>query len=162
MTERDGRHLIRKNRKANIQELHEEFVNSTSTNVSKTTLKKYLHEQGFYGRVGMRKPFVSEKNKQKRLAWIRERKEWVDEWDNIIWSDESKFELFKGNGRRWVWRQPHEKYDVECLISTVKSGQQGVMVWGCFTKHNLGPLVKLEELWLQYILMYYKIICCHL
>jgi transposase len=33
---------------------------------------------------------------------------------------------------------------VECLIPTVKSGQQGVMVWGCFAKHNLGPLVKLE------------------
>ena len=62
----------------------------------------------------------------------------------MIWSDESKFELFGGNGRRWVWRQPHEKYDVDCLIPTVKSGQQGVMVWGYFTKHNLGSLVKLE------------------
>ena len=30
------------------------------------------------------------------------------------------------------------------IIPTVKSGQQGVMVWRCFTKHNLGPLVKLE------------------
>ena len=42
MTERNGHHLIRilkENRKANIQELHEEFVNFTSTNVSKTTLK---------------------------------------------------------------------------------------------------------------------------
>lgn len=31
-----------------------------------------------------------------------------------------------------------------CLIPTVKSGQQGVMVWGCFANHSLGPLVKLE------------------
>ncbi|GET52988.1 IS630 family transposase [Rhizophagus irregularis DAOM 181602=DAOM 197198] len=59
--------------------------------------------------------------------------------------DESKFELFRGNGRRLVWRRPHEKYDIECLIPTVKSGQQGVMVWGCFSKNNLGPLVKLED-----------------
>ena len=43
-----------------------------------------------------------------------------------------------------VWRRPHEKYDIECLIPTVKSGRQGVMVWGCFSKNNLGPLVKLK------------------
>jgi hypothetical protein len=23
-------------------------------------------------------------------------------------------------------------------------GQQGVIVWGCFTKHSLGPLIKLK------------------
>jgi hypothetical protein len=65
------------------------------------TLSTYLHEQGFYGRVGVRKPFVSEKNKQKRLTWAKERKEWINEWESIIWSDESKFEVFGGNGRRW-------------------------------------------------------------
>ncbi|CAB4400876.1 unnamed protein product [Rhizophagus irregularis] len=60
----------------------------------------------------------------KRLNWAKERKLWINEWDSVIWSDESKFELFRGN---------------------VKSGQQGVMVWGCFSKNNLGPLVKLED-----------------
>jgi transposase len=147
MSERDGRHLtriIKKDRKVNLQELQEDFVNSTSTKVCKRTLTNFLHEHGFYGRVGARKPFVSETNRKKRLNWAKERKGWTNEWDNIIWSDESKFELFGGNGKRRVWRQPHERYDVDCLIPTVKSGQQGVMVWGCFTKYGLGPLVKLE------------------
>jgi transposase len=147
MTERDGRHLLRilkTDRKTNLQELHENFLNSTSTSVCKNTLRKYLHEQGFCGRVGVRKPFVNETNKRKRLTWAKERKEWTSEWENIIWSDESRFELFGGDGKRWVWRQPHEKYDVGCLIPTFKSGQQGVMVWGCFMKDKLGPLVKLE------------------
>ncbi len=147
MTERDVRHLtriIKKDRKVNLQELREDFVSSTSTNVCEKTLSKYLHEQGFHSRVGVRKPFVSEKNRVKRLSWAKERKGWTSEWENVIWSDESKFELFRGNGRRWVWRRPHEKYDIDCLIPTVKSGQQGVMVWGCFTKYNLSPLVRLD------------------
>lgn len=59
----------------------------------------------------------------------------------MIWSDESKFGLFRGN-KRLAWRRPHEKYDVDCLIPTVKSGQQGVIVG--ITKYNLGPLVKLD------------------
>jgi transposase len=97
MTERDGRHLLRilkTDRKTNLQELRENFVASTSTSVCKNTLRKYLHEQGFCGRVGVRKPFVNEKNRQKRLTWARERKEWTCEWENIIWSDESHYEVF--------------------------------------------------------------------
>jgi len=92
----------------------------------------------------VRKPLVTKKNQVKRLNWAKERQKWDDEWSDIIWSDESKFELFRGDGRRWVWRRPHEKYDVKCLIPTTKSGQDGVMVWGCFTKHGLGPLVRLD------------------
>ncbi|GET59659.1 IS630 family transposase [Rhizophagus irregularis DAOM 181602=DAOM 197198] len=134
-----------RDRKMTLQELHENFVDSTSTHVCKKTLLNYLHEQGFYSRVGVRKPLVTETNRIKRLNWAKERKLWINEWDSVIWSDESKFELFRGNGRRLAWRRPHEKYDIECLIPTVKSGQQGVMVWGCFSKNNLGPLVKLED-----------------
>lgn len=147
MTERDQRHLLRivkKNRRINLQELREEFITSTSKTICTKTIRNFLHEQGFYGRVGAKKPFISETNRRKRLAWAKERKEWVNEWENIIWSDESKFELFRGDGRRWVWRRPDERYNIECLNPTVKSGQQGVMIWGCFTKNNLGPLVRLE------------------
>ncbi len=65
---------------------------------------------------------------KKRLAWAKEWKEWVDEWKNIIWNDESKFELFKGDGKMWVRRRPDKRYNIECLNPTVKSDQQGVMV----------------------------------
>lgn len=146
MTERDNNHLtiiVKKNKKTTLQEIHEEFINSTSTNVCINTIQKFLHKQGFYGRVGIRKALVSETNRKKRLLWAKERRNWNDEWNNIIWSDESRFELFKGDGKKWVWRKPHEKYDIDCLIPTVKFNQ-GVMVWGCFTKNGLGPLVKLE------------------
>ena len=47
MTERDNRHLMQilnKNRRININELCEDFVASTSTNVSQITLKRHLHK----------------------------------------------------------------------------------------------------------------------
>lgn len=147
LTERNGRYLLRtlkENRQTNIKELHDNFTQTANVKVSVRTVQRYLHEQGFFGRAGVRKPFVTEVNRKKRFSWAKERKDWGEEWKNIIWSDESKFELFKGSGRRWVWRRPHEKYDVECLIPTFKSGQDGIMVWGCFTYNGLGPLVRLE------------------
>ena len=34
--------------------------------------------------------------------------------------------------------------DPKCLIPTFKSGQEIVLVWACFTKNKLGPIVRLE------------------
>jgi transposase len=147
ITERDNTHLMRilnNNRRTNIKELCEEFISSTSTNVSSITLKRHLHNNNIYGRIGAKKPFVNAANRIKRLSWAKIRKDWVNEWENIIWSDESRFEVFGGDGRRYVWRNSQEKYEPKCLIPTFKSGQQSVMVWGCFTKNKLGPLVRLE------------------
>ena len=48
-----------------------------------------------YGQVGVRKPLVTKRNQIKRLNWAKERQEWINKWDNIIWSDESKFELLE-------------------------------------------------------------------
>jgi hypothetical protein len=132
--ERNGHYLIRtlkENRQTNLKELCDNFTQNTNINISARTVQRYLHEQGFFGRARVRKPLVNEVNRKKWFVWAKERKGWEEEWKNIIWSDESKFELFRGNGRRWVWRKPHEKYNPEYLIPTFKSGQDGIMVWGC-------------------------------
>jgi transposase len=148
MTERDNRHLMQilnKDRRININELCEDFVASTSTNISQITLKRHLHKNNIYGRVGVKKPFVNAANRMKRLSWAKKRKNWVNEWENIIWSDESRYEVFRGNGKRYVWRNTQEKYNPKCLIPTFKSGRESVMVWACFIKDKLGPIVRLES-----------------
>ncbi len=35
--------------------------------------------------------------------------------------------------------------DPSCLVSTVQAGDGGVMVWGVFSWHTLGPLVTIEH-----------------
>ncbi len=44
-----------------------------------------------------------------------------------------------------VWRKEHESMDPSCLVSTVQAGGGGVMVWGIFSWHTLGPLVPIEH-----------------
>lgn len=36
--------------------------------------------------------------------------------------------------------------DPSCLVSTIQAAGGGVMVWGIFSWHNLGPLVPIERL----------------
>ena len=125
-------------RQQSLDEITEKFNQASIVSVSSSTIKRALHDEGFYGHAGKRKPLVSEANRKKRLEWCRTRKDWDSEWDTIIWSDESCFLLFQNDAHHWVWRCPHEKYDISCLIPTVKLGNQGIMVWGCFTKNKIG------------------------
>ena len=59
-------------------------------------------------------------------------------------SDESRYVLSGSKRRKYVWRRPEQKMDIECLIPTFKRSQKSVMVWGCFTRFGLGPLVRLK------------------
>jgi transposase len=146
-TERNKRHLtqiVTKNRQITLDELTQEINEVLTESVSTRTVRRYLHEVGFHSLVGVRKPFVSEVNRTKRLAWCKARKTWDNEWKKIIWSDESRFTLFQDDSHKKVWRRPKEKYAVNCLVPTVKHGGGGIMVWGCFVHNKPGPLVVIE------------------
>ncbi len=148
LTERDKRHLksiICKERREPAQKIQESFANSTGNEVGKNTIRRALYEMGYHSRIALRKPYISESNRRFRLKWTRERRSWtINEWKKVIWSDESRFTLFQNDGKVHVWRLPKEKYDVNCLVPTVKHGGGGVMMWGCFSWYGMGPLVRID------------------
>ena len=146
LTNRDERHLakvIKENRSNTLEEITEKFNTAMEISVSNRTIQRTLHNIGYSGHAAKKKPLVSEKNRKKRFGWCRMRRNWNSEWNKIVWSDESRFELFNNDSQNWVWRKKDEKYRVDCLKPTVK-GSIGIMVWGCFCNNRLGPLVLVE------------------
>jgi len=148
LTERDKRHLktiITQNRREPVAKIHEIFNESTGNEVSNCTIRRTLYEMGYHSHTALRKPNVSEANRKIRLNWARERCLWtIDDWKKIVWSDESRFTLFQNDGKIQVWRLPKEKYDINCLVPTVKHGGGGIMMWGCFSWYGLGPLIRID------------------
>ena len=70
------------------------------------TVRRRLDEAGLSGRVARKKPLLTKRHKQVRLAWAKERNNWtLHEWQSIIWSDESKFYLFGNDGKVFVRRR---------------------------------------------------------
>lgn len=64
--------------------------------VCKRTLSTYIKKLGFGNRVAARKPFLSRKHKADRLAFAKAHKRWtLSDWRNIMWTDESSFEIGK-------------------------------------------------------------------
>ncbi len=63
----------------------------------------------------------------------------MDYWNHVLWSDETKINLFGSDGVKCVWRQPGEEY--KC---SVKHGGGSVMVWGCMSAAGTGELQFIE------------------
>ena len=58
-----------------------------TTDVSQTTVRRTLKKQGIKCHAAAVKPFVSEKNAAKRVAWCQERLNWkIEDWEKVcIW-----------------------------------------------------------------------------
>ncbi|GFU13942.1 transposable element Tcb2 transposase [Trichonephila clavipes] len=65
-------------------------------------------------------------------------------WNEVIFSDESKFNIFGSDGRRMVSRKPNTSHHPKHTIPTVKHGGGSVMVWGCMAASGVGKLVFID------------------
>lgn len=122
------------------------MVQSTSgVQVTSRTIRYALNSEGLHGRVPRKKPYISETNRKKRLAFAREYvQKPLSFWENVVFSDESKFNLFGSDGRRTIWRHRNEALKKQNVLTTVKHGGGHVMVWGCVFYHGVGNLVRIE------------------
>lgn len=75
-----------------------------------------------------------------RLSWAKEKAQWtLEDWNKVIFSDESKFDVCVGDMRRRVIRSKQEAFHKDCLKRVVKF-PHGQMVWGCMSARGLGRL----------------------
>ena len=77
--------------------------------VHRSTIERTLHQEKLIGRMMRKKPFLSVRHKK---SCIRYSKAHLDKpeafWKKILWSDETKIELFGQNKRRYAWpKNPH-------------------------------------------------------
>ncbi len=76
------------------------------------------------------------KKARKQFAEDKQTKD-MDYWNHVLWSDETKINLFGSDGVKRVWWQPGEEYKDKC----VKHGGGGsVIVWHCMSAAGTGDL----------------------
>ncbi len=100
---------------------------------------------GYSSRRPHRVPLLSAKNRKRRLQFAQAHQNWtIEDWKNVDRTDESRLLLRHSDDRVRIWCKEHESRDPSCLVSTVQAGG-GVMVWGIYPWHTLGPLVLIEH-----------------
>ena len=115
-------------------------LNAMGYRVCKSTVHNYLRKDiGVRAFKSPQKPLLIEKQKMNRLAFCQRVKRWtINDWKNVLWSDESPFELYHSpntqNDRIWANNSsdvtPHE---------TIKNPPK-VMVWGMMSYNSLSDL----------------------
>lgn len=110
--------------------------------VCKETFVKCVKEMGFKQYAITEVPSLSPAQVKKRYSWCKERLNWTpQQWEEVVWSDESMFRLGKGAQGVNVIRFPGEGMQERHKIGVLKFGQGSIMMWGCFHAKALGPLV---------------------
>jgi len=93
----------------------------------------------------LRRTLIRKANKIKRLEFAKKYVDKpVDFWKKILWSDESKFDLFGRKQRARVWLKPCEKLLDKNVQKTMKHGGGSIIVWGCFAWSGLRNLVDIN------------------
>ncbi len=113
--------------------------------VSAQTLRHTLQQVGLHGRCPRRKPLL-------KLAHKKSCKQFAEDnlaksifyRNHVLWSDESKVNLFDSDGVQHVWWRPGEEYQETSALPTVKHGGGRIMVWGCMTTAGTGELRFIE------------------
>ncbi len=144
---RDNRTLeriVKQNPFKNVGEIHKEWT-AAGVSASRTTTHRRMQDMGFSCRIPCVKPLLNNRQRQKRLAWAKDKKDWTAaEWSKVMFSDESKFCISFGNQGPRVWRKRGEAQNPCCLRSSVKF-PQSVMVWGAMSSAGVGSLCFLRS-----------------
>ena len=69
----------------------------------------------------------------------------TDFGNRVMFTDESKLNIFGSGGRSKVWRKSNTALDPKNIISTVKHGGGNVMVWGAMASSGVGNLFFIEQ-----------------
>ncbi|KAK3564429.1 hypothetical protein QTP86_020366 [Hemibagrus guttatus] len=116
------------------------------TKVTKATISNTLHRQGLKSCSARRVPLLKPVHVRAHLKFAREHLDDPEEdWENVIWSDETKIELFGKNSTCRVWRRKNAELHPKNTIPTVKHGGGNIMLWGCFSAKGPGRLIRVKE-----------------
>ncbi|KAK3526822.1 hypothetical protein QTP70_034612 [Hemibagrus guttatus] len=116
------------------------------TKVAKATISNTLRRQGLKSCSARSVPLLKPVHVRARLKFAREHLDDPEEdWENVIWSDETKIELFGKNSTCRVWRRKNAELHPKNTIPTVKHGGGNIMLWGCFSAKGPGRLIRVKE-----------------
>ena len=157
MTAKAQRRLVsevRRNPRVSAKDLQQSLARA-NISVHTSTIGQSLNKNGVHGRTPLRflcgvvlSAEVSLLTKKDIAARRKFAKDHLDVpqqfWQNILWTDETKIELFGRNTQHYVWRKNGTAHQHQNIIPTVKYGGGSIMVWGCFAASGPGRIAVIK------------------
>jgi transposase len=87
LTERDTRtlkHIVRTDRFSPLGDITNKLNTSLGTTLHYNTVRNYLHNEGLGNYTAQKKPRLTDEHRTNRLRWCKEKKNWIEEWKQVV------------------------------------------------------------------------------
>ncbi|GFV95576.1 transposable element Tcb1 transposase [Trichonephila clavipes] len=115
----------------------------THHSVSARTIRRRLQQSGLSTRRPLLGLPLTQNHRRLRRQWCDERRMWAAEWNEVVFTDESRICLQHHDGRIRVWRHRGEKMINSCVMHHHTDPAPGIMVWGGVGYHSHTPLLRI-------------------
>ena len=142
---RDDRHLVRMaqtDRTASSRQLAAQWSTATGVSLCASSIRSLL-QRGLRVRIPLYRIPLTQNHRRLRLQWANVHRSWRADWQQVVFSDESRFNLWYHDGRIRVRRYAGERHIPECIIERHSGRTPGVMVWGAIAYHGRSQLLRI-------------------
>ena len=119
-------------------------LGSHNRRIHPKTVRNRLREFGLRAR----RPYVglplNRARRARRMAWVTARAPRrfpMRQWRRVLFTDESRFTLFRADGQRRLYRRCGKQFADACVFERDRHGGGSVMVWGVISHGVMSPLI---------------------
>ena len=124
----------------------DETVGQHNRRITPQTVRNRLREANLHARRPNRGLDLTAVRRRNRLAWANAHIRWpLARWGRVMFTDESRFQLYHADGRQRVWRRAGERFADANVIRRIAYGGGGVMVWAGITSGQRTICTSLRE-----------------
>ncbi|GFS66011.1 transposable element Tcb1 transposase [Trichonephila clavipes] len=106
------------------------------------TIRRRLAEGHLESRCPLHVLLLMPTHQRLRLEWCHAQGNWTaEEWNQVVFSDKSRFSVSSGDNRVRVWRPRGERLNPVFVLQRHTAPTAGVMVWGASAYNTRSPLV---------------------
>ncbi|GFV11778.1 transposable element Tcb1 transposase [Trichonephila clavipes] len=145
-TSREDRQIVRMammDRSVTSRTIAQHIESVTHYSVSARTIRRRLQQSG----LSARRPFLglplTQSYRRLRRQRYDERRMWVVEWNEVVFTDESRICLQHHGGRIRVWRHGGERMLNSRVMHHHTGPAPSIMVWGGIGYHSRTPLIRI-------------------
>ncbi|GFX66341.1 transposable element Tcb1 transposase [Trichonephila clavipes] len=114
-----------------------------TTLLSERTLRRRLQQSGLSARRPLLGLPLTQNHRRLRLQWCDERRMWAAEWNELVFTDESRICLQHHDGRKRVCRHRGERMLNSCVMQRHTGPSAGIMIWGGIGYSSRTPPVRI-------------------
>ncbi|CAF2087402.1 unnamed protein product [Rotaria magnacalcarata] len=128
---RELKRLVHADNRLSAVKITTDLNMSLSQSVSKRTVHRYLKKLAYEYTVKIKKQWLSAKHRKARVQWCEQHQHWTSQdWQKVIFSDQSTFYVLKRKNQVKIWRTDDEQLLPDC-IQQMNTGDGGkVGIWG--------------------------------